>query len=132
MNKKMLLGLGLVLLLVGLLLAVGIWKFRSTEFAADQIVALRFDHDGETEIILPESEAEIIRTALRSHMLYNDRPSCGFTERRSIKIGDEMICPACDGHGIFQYEDMYFSVSDEQLQAIHAILGRYGYTFPCV
>ena len=57
---------------------------------------------------------------------YFDSPSCGFSEKASIRIGCNTYMPACDGDETVKHGFMYFSLSKSENNELRKIMKKYG------
>ena len=84
---------------------------------------------------MTEEDSKSFAEIIAGEPLYNDNPSCGFTENVSVVVnGKDHFCIACDGCEIVYWKekDRYISVSEEEMKVLHEILEKYGFVFPCV
>ena len=92
---------------------------------------------GETEEVnsLLEQDIDMIIKIFNGNFMYNDNPSCGFSEDISIQFNDsEIFCFAHDTCPIVYWKNKnrYFKISDYQKAKLYEILYKYGFYFPCV
>jgi len=112
---------------------------KKTDFTVAIEIKLAYVY-GEQEVHMSVEQPDLAKivTLLNKRRLYKDNPSCGFATDISLTFiieGKEFIvCPACDGCGIFKVHDTpyYFSVSEKDWEEIESILKKYGMAFPCV
>ena len=86
-------------------------------------------------VILTEEETDAILEMFKDAKLYKGNPSCGFSENCSVKTYDgATYCIAMDTCNTIYWmeKDRYFDISEEELDALYAILEPYGFWFPCV
>lgn len=101
----------------------------------ESIVKLVFHHnDTNVETQLSIQESEIIIDIIDGKRLYQDNPSCGFSEDISLVIDGKIYSPACDDCCIIKdcSSGKYFSISRDQRETIEEIFESYGGYFPCV
>lgn len=89
-------------------------------------------YDNNISNVITESDTEKIKNLFQGKWCYLDDPSCGFSENVSIKIGNDIFMPACDGCPIVKYKKKYLLLSDDERAQLDAILSNYGVSFPCV
>lgn len=77
-------------------------------------------------------DAVVLRAILNGRLTFYDEPSCGFTDDVSIRFGDKVFCPACDGCPTVKYRDKYLGLTDSANKQLRDIMGKYGVYFPCV
>ena len=97
---------------------------------------IRFIYD-EQKIIhtLTEKEIAELKLLFNNKRIYNDNPSCGFSEDIAIKFDDMMtFCIARDTCPIIYWKekDKYFKISEEEQRVLYELLEKYGAFFPCV
>lgn len=77
-----------------------------------------------------------IKELFNNRQLYRDDPSCGFSTDVSISFdnGKNVFCIAEDSCPIIYYKqrNKYFQLSEKDILALHKVLEKYGFTFPCV
>lgn len=87
-------------------------------------------------IELPEEEAEKVIEILDGNQYdpTSATPSCGFSKDISLKVGTRTYAIACDTCKIIQDRGnlKYFSVTEEEIDYIHALFEKYGGHFPCI
>ncbi len=81
---------------------------------------------------LTDEESNTIRQMFNGKELYNDSPSCGFSENISIRFGNYTYCIANDRCGVIKVGFQYFNISDNERDELEKILKSYGADFPCV
>ena len=83
---------------------------------------------------LTDDEAKQVTQILNGHITYDDPvPSCGFDDDIALIVGDKRYCIARDLCPFIECDGKYFSsVSQEQIDTIRKIMGKYGAYFPCI
>ena len=84
---------------------------------------------------LTKEEISLISDIFEDKELYSDKPSCGFSDEISIVINDgQTFCIARDTCAIIYLKEknLYFSVSEKDIELIHGIFENHGGKFPCV
>lgn len=89
-------------------------------------------NDKNINVNLSADEIKTIKDMFNGKRLYNDNPSCGFTENVSISFDGMIFCVACDTCPIIKWENKYFRISEEDREIINRIFEKYGGSFPCV
>ena len=77
-------------------------------------------------------ESKIIKNMFNGKRLYDDNPSCGFTDNVSISFDSLIFCVACDKCPIIKYNNKYFKISEKDRTTINEIFERFGGSFPCI
>jgi len=108
-----------------------------TSFASR--VYLRYHYlDKAIDVKITDASDVAVLKAIINGRSYRDNPACGFTSDVSITFSDGrkslVFCPACDGCPVLQIggTDRYISISKSNRNRLHAIVRKYGMTFPCV
>ena len=132
--KKVKIPLVIVVLLVAFVLITKtfLW-FTFTPVSLTTMVNFQYgDQNVHTKV--SAEDASRIKSILNFKELYSDMPSCGFGIDVSICLDNCVYCPACDGHDIVYYKNLnlYMTLSQEEINELHTILGKYGFHFPCV
>mgnify|MGYP007023313400 CR=1 FL=1 len=70
--------------------------------------------------------AETVKKMFEGKSAYFDSPSCGFSEKASIRIGCNTYMPACDGDETVKHGFMYFSLSKSENNELRKIMKKYG------
>ena len=71
-------------------------------------------------------DAETVKKMFDGKSAYFDSPSCGFSEKASIRIGCNTYMPACDGDETVKHGFMYFSLSKSENNELRKIMKKYG------
>lgn len=71
-------------------------------------------------------DPETVKKMFEGKSAYFDSPSCGFSEKASIRIGCNTYMPACDGDEIVKHGFMYFSLSKSENNELRKIMKKYG------
>lgn len=110
----------------------------ATNVKSNQSVTLTFvfgEHNI-SAVLTDEEAAEVIRIldGKKYDSLLSGVPACGFTKDVSLKVGNRTYAIACDTCKMVQ--DMgnlhFFSVTQEDIDYIHALFEKYGGFFPCI
>jgi len=120
-----------------LLMVSMIFTFASctkVEVADGEIVAIFQYGDVDIKKSMTHEDSETVRKMFNKKNLYSDSLSCGFSENVALITGDDTYCIACDTCGrIYSVnEDKYFNLSDKENETLRKLLGKYGFTFPCL
>ena len=84
---------------------------------------------------LSNDDLLLINNIFSGKKLYNDNPSCGFTQNVSIILNNtESFYIACDSCPIIYWKNKnkYFRISEKEYSQLKDVLEKYGFTFPCV
>ena len=123
----------ILLILVLLLSACG-----TTSVNQGEAVTLTFIYcDQNIQVELKSEEAQKVIDILDGNSydpVFAGTPSCGFDENISLKVGGQVFAIACDTCNYVQAVDgaRYFSISQTDMEYIHALFAQYGGYFPCV
>lgn len=99
----------------------------------DENAILHYSYnDEDISVNLTAEESNTIKNMFGGKMLYNDSPSCGFSENISIKCGDMTFCIAYDMCPVIKCEHRYFRISNEDRKILNGIFEKYGGFFPCI
>ena len=82
-----------------------------------------------------EQELLMIQSVFDGKKYFRDNPSCGFSEKISLKINDEYTfgfardaCPI-----LYWYErDVYIRLTEEEQEKLYDLVRKYGGFFPCI
>jgi len=127
-----------ILALVGaVLLALGGCAIFSGIFpptsVPDEVATLTYVYGGKAiHASLSAKDAKLIRSIFNNKLQYDDNPSCGFTEDVSIRFGDLVFCPACDGCPTIKLGNRFFGISWSERHTLEQVFEKYGGSFPCV
>ncbi len=93
--------------------------------------------DEDIKVTLQEEEAKRVKDILDRNFYdppFSGVPSCGFDKDISLKVGSRVFAIACDTCNYVQ--DLgnlrYFSISEDNMEYIHALFEKYGGRFPCI
>lgn len=89
-------------------------------------------NDKNINVNLSADESKTIKVMFNGKRLYNDNPSCGFTENVSIRFDNMVFCVACDKCPIVKWGNKYFKISEGDREIINLVFEKYGGYFPCV
>ena len=92
---------------------------------------------GDTNILhsLDNEELSLVKAIFNNKKVYNDNPSCGFSENISIKFDkSQTFCIACDTCPVVYWmeEDRYIRLMEEEKSKLYILLKTYGAFFPCI
>ena len=92
------------------------------------------DEDANIRETISEEDLATVKEILKGKKTYWEFgiPACGFDENISIRSGDKVLSPACDGCNKIKYRNKYITVSKKEINAIHRIMRKHGAHFPCV
>ena len=87
-----------------------------------------FDVEGcdKVDAKMSAEDAETVKKMFDGKSAYFDSPSCGFSEKASIRIGCNTYMPACDGDETVKHGFMYFSLSKSENNELRKIMKKYG------
>ena len=80
---------------------------------------------------LTDDEAKQVTQILNGHLAFEEYPACGFDDDIALIVGDKRYCIARDLCPVIGCDGKYFNVSQEQIDTIRKIMGKYGAYFPC-
>ena len=108
-----------------------------TSLGKNAAVTLTFIYlDEDIRVTLHEDEAKRVKDILDGKIYdpFGGIPSCGFDKDISLKVGNRVFAIARDTCGCVQ--DLgnlrFFSLSQEDIDYIHALFEKYGGRFPCI
>lgn len=92
-------------------------------------------YGNDVEQQLTEEEAAQVVAFLNGKERYSDIPSelmCGFYDYLAFRVGDRLFCPGFDGCcTVMEYDTgLYFDISQEERDAINAIISKYAEEYP--
>ena len=123
-----------VLLLLMVSMFFSFASCAKVEVADGEIVATFRYGDVHITQSMTHEDSEAVRKIFNKKNLYSDSPSCGFSENAALITDDDTYCIACDDCGVIYSvrEDKYFNLTDKENETLRELLGKYGFTFPCV
>lgn len=89
-------------------------------------------NDKNISINLSMDESKLLKDMFNGKRLYNDSPSCGFSENVSICFDNLFFCIACDKCSIVKLNNKYFKISESEQKSLINIFEKYGCFFPCI
>lgn len=89
------------------------------------------DPDNAFETSLSAEDSALIADIFANQLMLSDSPACGFSAIE-IDLDGQLFYPAQDGCGIVYNKnaDLYITLSEDHLEALHRILERNSVTFP--
>ena len=134
--KKVVLIMSAVLLVAVVLLGMICMRSDKVDIDFAKIAVVYFQYK-DTDAInqLRDNEMASVKTIFNGKKLYNDNPSCGFSEAVSIKFDDEQtFCIARDTCPIVYWKEKnkYFGRTEDEKTQLYNLLEPYSFIFPCV
>ena len=118
------------------LIVILVWHFFLPSYSfsiLSERAIVNFDYGTITiHKTVSEKDSELLKRIFIGKWYYIDEPSCGFDENISIEFNGDVYMPACDGDPIIKHGNKYSTITDEECDAMHIILKKYGFFFPCV
>ncbi|MFZ1760917.1 MAG: hypothetical protein WAT80_07220, partial [Ruminococcus bromii] len=95
-------------------------------YACEPTVYFDVEYCDKVDAKMSAEDAETVKKMFEGKSAYFDSPSCGFSEKASIRIGCNTYMPACDGDEIVKHGFMYFSLSKSENNELRKIMKKYG------
>lgn len=135
MMKKKTIAL-LVSVAIIFLLGIILWKVNSVNMDFAQQGELIFIYgDSNINKTLSAEELKVLTDMFEGKLLYNDSPSCEFSEEIAVKINDsQTFCFAQDTCPVIYWmeKDKYFRITEKQKEQLYEYLWKCGFVFPCL
>ena len=107
----------------------GLWLFPEENGTLTYVYG-----DRDIHVILTKEETAAVCRILNGKWMYEDNPSCGFSENISITVDGVTLALACDSCGQMKNcgNGKYVFLFPQERQTIEDIFQTYGGKFPCV
>lgn len=128
--------LSVILLIIAIILSVCGCSKTSVSNNADVTLTFIYGEKSISVSLADEEAAKVIAIldGKRYDSVTAGVPSCGFDKNISLKVGNRVFAIARDTCNCIQ--DLgnfrYFTVSQQEIEYIHALFEKYGGYFPCV
>ena len=86
--------------------------------------------NGEVSAELSDDDSAAVRNLLIGHWSYYDSPACGFSDENYLQFGNAKFLLGMDNCGTIQTGSKFFTLSEGENQALHAILEKYNVVWP--
>lgn len=112
MKKK----IAVIVVAVILCVAAAVFAVPKISFyACEPTVYFDVEYCDKVDAKMSAEDAETVKKMFEGKSAYFDSPSCGFSEKASIRIGCNTYMPACDGDETVKHGFMYFSLSKAKI-----------------
>ena len=123
MKKK----IAVIVVAIVLCVAAAVFAVPKISFyACEPTVYFDVEYCDKVDAKMSAEDAETVKKMFEGKSAYFDSPSCGFSEKASIRIGCNTYMPACDGDETVKHGFMYFSLSKSENNELRKIMKKYG------